>query len=73
MKWEPVDIIVLILVIISGGLLWFGEAKSLMPADQGANPDTIKFIGHAIGAYIAIISLYVGSRIGRKNNKKDES
>ena len=72
MKWEPVDIIVLILVIVTGALLLFGEAKSLIPAGKGADVETIKFISHAIGAYIAIISLYVGSIIG-KNNENDQS
>ena len=71
MKWEPVDIIVLILVIVTGILLILPEIHIMFGSGSGGTltPDSVKLIGHAIGAMIAIVSLYVGNRLGKRSNK----
>ena len=71
MKWRPVDIIVLILTIIIGISVWFAQVKPLF-SDAILSADILKAITHIDGAMIAIISMYVGSKLGGKINKSDE-
>lgn len=68
-RWEPIDIIILIIVFIIGVVLIFGEVKEvLMDHDITA----LKDISHAIGGLVTIVSTYVGFRLGKKVKKDKE-
>ena len=70
-KWEPADIIVLILACLVSTSILFGQIRPLF-TDVPLSLDAAKFIAHADGAIIAILSMYIGSKINNKNKKKDE-
>ena len=68
MKWAPADIIVLILTIILGGSIWFAQVRPLFN-EVLLSPEVTKAVAHLDGAMIAIISLYIGSRLNKKQQK----
>jgi len=69
MKWEAVDIIVLLLVIFAGILLGIEQFSPFITEDP-AVADTTKIVNHAVGAMLAIVSLYVGNRLGKKSKEE---
>lgn len=71
MKWEPVDIIVLILVVFAGILLGIEQTAPLI-TDEAGVAETTKIVNHAVGAMLAIISMYVGSKLGKKKKEDNE-
>ena len=71
MKWEPADIIVLILTGLVCVSILIGQVRPLF-TDVPLGIDAAKFIAHADGAIIAILSMYIGSKINNKNKKTDE-
>ena len=68
-KWEPIDVIILIIVFIIGIVLVFGEVKELFLEN---NPVVLKDISHAIGGLVTIVSTYVGFRLGKKIKNQKE-
>lgn len=70
MKWEPVDIVVLSLAGVIAFVLVFGELKLLL-TDRTLSAEAVKAYTHLTGALIAIISLYVGSKLGNRNKKEE--
>lgn len=66
MKWRPVDIIVLIIVMIIGISILFAQVKHLF-IDNVLPEDAVKQLSHIITGLVAIVSLYVGSKLGKKN------
>ena len=71
MKWEAVDIIVLIIVVFAGLLLGIEQFTPLITNDP-AVADTTKIVNHAVGAMLAIVSLYVGNRLGKKTKENQK-
>lgn len=69
--WEPVDIIVLILVSVVGTVFMFEQITPLFKSVT-LSDNTIKFMNHGIGAVLAIVSMYVGSKIGKKSKTNKE-
>ncbi len=65
MKWKPEDIIVLILVIILGTVFLFEQITPVF-REVNLTESTTKFIQHGQAAMLAIISLYVGNKLGKK-------
>ena len=70
-KWEPADIIALILACLISFSILFGQVRPLI-TDVPLAVEAAKFIAHADGAIIAILSMYIGSKINNKNKKTDE-
>ena len=68
MKWQPVDIIVLLLAGLICVSILFGQIRPLI-TDVPLSIDAAKFISHADGAIIAILSMYVGSKLGKKKEE----
>ena len=68
-NWEPADIIVLILVVTVGVVFMFEQITPLFK-EVNLSDNTIKFMNHGIGAVLAIVSMYVGSKIGKKDKKE---
>jgi hypothetical protein len=62
---KPVDVIVLIMVI---SVIGFLAAHLYMRGDEPVNPEIAKLIEHVLMAMLATVTLYVGSKI----NKKDD-
>ena len=70
-KWDPVDIIVLILVMIIGVVFMIEQIVPLFK-EINLSENTSKFMQHGIGAMLAIVSMYIGSRINKKNKPNNE-
>lgn len=68
-KWEPYDIIVFIITIVIGFVLVFREVRGMI-TDHEMSPEAAKFIAHATGGLIAVVSLYIGSKLGNKKEKE---
>jgi hypothetical protein len=67
-KWEPADIIALILAGLIAFSILFAQIRPLI-TDIPLTLDAAKFVAHADGAIIAILSMYVGSKIGKKSTE----
>ena len=72
MKWEPVDIVVLILACLIVFSVVYGQIHPLLTENTLVG-DTAKFIKESDGAILAIVSMYVGSKIGMGMKKDDDS
>ena len=68
-SWEPADIIALILTFLISFSILFGQVRPLL-TDVPLAADAAKFISHADGAIIAILSMYIGSKLNEKNKNK---
>ena len=64
MKWQPVDIIVLILACLICVSILFSQIRPMI-TDIPLAVEAAKFISHADGAIIAILSMYIGSKVGK--------
>ena len=67
-KWKPVDIIALMLAFLISFSILFAQIRPLI-TDVPLSLEASKFISHADGAIIAILSMYVGSKIGKKSTE----
>lgn len=67
MKWTPVDIIIGILTFI---LVWFLVLQSLFSFLKGIELDEKKaeIVGGLISSILAVITLYIGSKLKGKND-----
>jgi len=66
MKWLPVDIIVFFLAVVIGLMLVGSVVKPLITGQQ-LTETAAKQIGGIIAAVVAIISIYVGSKLRDKD------
>lgn len=67
-KWETIDIIVLIITIVVALILLIAMVKPLITGEE-LSTDSYKLIAGLMGSLIAIVSMYVGSKIQKNNHK----
>jgi len=67
MKWQPVDIVVLIITVMVGVSFMFLHVKPLL-SDTPLSENSATKLGQIYFAYIAIISMYIGvkSKISKR-------
>jgi len=72
MKWEPVDIVILILVsAISGAMIMVPIGQLVL--GESLSDQRSKTVSHIVGAVVGVISVYVGAKIQKHRDDKDDA
>ena len=70
-KWEPVDYMVFIITSVLSISLILTVIKPLFTQNL-MNPTSVELLAGVVSSLIAIVSMYVGAKINRKNTDTDK-
>lgn len=69
-NWQPVDIIIIILTLLTCFILMMASIRPLISENE-IDLDTTKILAGTLGSLISIISMYVGAKIQQRNTQKN--